>query len=123
MMTLVSMSYPRYTPSHRGFDIFDGVYNGDGDSSKEEHNSEVYAEKAVQFIKKEANNGPFFIYLSMLTKSYPRERNNDPSLIAKSREEKIASMDRAVEMVVKSLLDEKIYNNTVIGFVSDNGGR
>ena len=39
------------------------------------------------------------------------------------RQNKIVDMDKAVARVVRSLQEEGVYNNTVLVFMSDNGGR
>ena len=80
-----------------------------------------YADRAAEVIRRKANRQSFFIYLSLFTKSYPDRRNTRSLQV--DRERKIRALDMAVYKVVQTLHDEGVYDNTVILFASDNGGR
>lgn len=89
--------------------------------------SDIYGSKAIQIIKSANETKPFFIYLALLTKSYPREvlkrRGNMERAVADNRRKKLSEMDRTVAEIVRALKSSGHYANTVIFFISDNGGR
>jgi len=100
--------------------------NGTSESKKQQHLSKFssvdYATKVENVLKKRTKNDPFFIYLSLLTKVYPKGKDRSKDII-KERKNKISEMDLATKMVIESLKSTNNYNNTVIVFMSDNGAR
>jgi len=89
--------------------------------------SDIYGSKAIQIIKSANKTTPFFIYLALLTKSYPREvakrRGNMERAVADNRRKKLSEMDKSVAEIVRALKSSGHYSNTVIFFISDNGAR
>ena len=90
--------------------------------------SDIYGSKAIEVIKSENKTKPFFIYLALLTKSYPRDvlkrrGGNMEEAIAENRRKKLLEMDESVKQIVKALKTSGQYSNTVIFFISDNGAR
>ena len=62
-------------------------------------NSEDYATKTEILLKERTKNSPFFIYLSLLTKVYPKGQDHNKDII-KERKNKISEMDKAIKKVV-----------------------
>ena len=89
--------------------------------------SNIYGSKAIEIIKSAKKTKPFFIYLALLTKSYPREvlkkRGDMETAVAENRRNKLSEMDESVEEIVRALKASDQYSNTVIFFISDNGAR
>lgn len=89
--------------------------------------SNIYGSKAIELIKSEKDAKPFFIYLALFTKSYPREvsnkRGNIEDAIQENRRNKLSDMDQTVKNIVDALKSSGQYSNTVIFFISDNGAR
>ena len=91
--------------------------------------SNIYGSKAIDVIKSAKKEKPFFIYLALFTKSYPREVSNRrgninmEEAVAENRRKKLSEMDESVKQIVKALQTSGYYSNTVIFFISDNGAR
>ena len=82
-----------------------------------------YASKMKTLLGTKTNlTQPFFIYMSLLTKVYPKEVDLSSSII-EERKTKIQEMDEAVREVVEELKNINKYQNTMIVFMSDNGAR
>lgn len=130
-----------YTPLKRGFDTYDGPFIGDDeeDMGKEynitsrkrklkkvqanKFSSIVYASKTEKLLENKVDTKqPFFIYLSLITKVYPKSKDPSESII-NARLTKISEMDEAVKKVIASLKSTNNYENTVLVFMSDNGAR
>jgi arylsulfatase A-like enzyme len=138
-------SEDRY-PNKRGFDYFWGLREGSRDywwnpkkSDKpgnpkaiEENGKQVNFEgylsdrlgdQAIQYIEQNKAN-PFFMFLSFTAPHAPLQAkkedlklcNNDPYAAL------IYNMDQNIGRVIKSLENCKIRENTMIWFLSDNGG-
>lgn len=134
-------------PNSRGFDEFYGFLGGSRGYFYNEkffnhrtigimHNREyvkfdgyltdVLADKAVDFIDKNAKT-PFFMYLSFNAVHSPFEaKKSDLNLFKGTSRPTLAAMtwalDRAIGNVLDKLEEENIMDNTLIIFVSDNGG-
>lgn len=118
----------QYVPTNRGFDYFSGLYVGDTveeqnakSDIREEYETNYFSKKAVEIIKK-SKHQPFFLYMSLFTKAYPRESTKYQTL-AQLRYQKIKDMDTAVNKIVKALKSTAQYSSTVILFLSDNGAK
>jgi len=135
-------------PHNRGFDDFYGFLGGfvdyythvyfggldwqhNGKSLREEgHATDLLASKAVEKIQNYDGSAPFFMYLSLNAPHTPLQYVPNPLNIY----DDIASDDRRVfaEMtshvdtrigeVLQALEDKGIADNTIVVFMSDNGG-
>lgn len=86
--------------------------------------SNIYSEKAIEIIKSTSKAQPFFIYLALFTKSYPRQvKKLRGKKVENHRVNKLREMDRSMENILTALKQSGHYDNTVILFISDNGGR
>ena len=141
---------PEYHPNKRGFDWFYGCLQGSRSywkidspsknrliqfNGKETEETDQYmidrlGDNAVSFISQN-HKKPFFLYLSFTAvhgpyQSRPEDLNSLGALeLSKSRKNLAAmtkSLDDNVAKVLKALKDHKIYENTLIAFLNDNGG-
>ena len=91
------------------------------------YESNVYSKKIKDLITSASD--PFFIYLALFTKTYPREvlkdgfKGNLQDAKIRDHSRKMKAMDQSVADIVKALKQTRHYENTVIFFMSDNGGR
>lgn len=136
-------------PNHRGFDYFYGFIAGSrsyfyqpgkDDKPGNTHQilendkpvrfdgylTDVLAEKAVSFIHSNRNN-PFFIYWAPNAVHTPMEATSeDLQRFSGHPRQTLAAMtyalDRGVGRIVSELKASGLYNNTLIFFLSDNGG-
>jgi len=135
-------------PNYRGFDEFYGFLGGSrsyfpsplqdrpGSPRAIMHNREyvsfegyltdVLAERAASFIA-ESKNRPFFAYLSFNAVHTPMEADRaDMNRFAGHQRQILAAMtwamDRAVGRVIDTLDELGIRDNTLVFFLSDNGG-
>ncbi|MFY7954452.1 MAG: sulfatase [Armatimonadaceae bacterium] len=129
-------------PQKRGFDDFfgflggahdyfkpDGILRGSQPADEKEYLTDAFAREAVAFI--DANKAkPFFLYLAFNAVHTPMQAD-DPRLkkfaaIKDKQRQTYAAMmsalDDAIGTVVKKLADEKLTENTLVTFISDNGG-
>ncbi|MFR9503475.1 MAG: sulfatase-like hydrolase/transferase [Rikenellaceae bacterium] len=91
--------------------------------------TDVLSEKAVDFIDENADN-PFFLYVAYNAPHSPLEApEEDIARYAHIEDKKrrvyaamVDVMDRGIGTVVESLKRNGLYDNTIIFFVSDNGG-
>ncbi len=139
----------QYHPNNRGFDEFYGFLGGhrsyfyepEKDDKKLggkaiQHNgqlvkfdgylTDVFTDKTIEFIE-ENKEQPFFIYYSPNAVHGPMHAKKEHLEIYKdSPRPKLAAMthslDENVGKLVKALEDEEIIDNTLIFFLSDNGG-
>ena len=93
------------------------------------YQTELYTKKAAKIIESSKSAKPFFIYLSLFTKSYPRiVRKHDfrgtlKNAHSEDHQQKISDLDNAFELLVNTLKRTGHYENTIMMFLSDNGGR
>ena len=93
------------------------------------YDSKVYSTKIIDLIASSTKSNPFFIYLALFTKTYPREilrdgfKGNLQDAKNRDHSRKMKAMDESVKDIVKALKQTGHYDNTVIFFMSDNGGR
>ncbi len=129
-------------PQKRGFDDFfgflggahdyfklDGILRGNEPVKEKAYLTDAFGREAVAFI--DANKAkPFFLYLAFNAVHTPMQAD-DPRLkkFASIKDEKrrtyaamMSAMDDAIGNVIKKLADEKLTENTLITFISDNGG-
>ena len=137
-----------YHPNDRGFDYFYGFLaggrsyftnekndrSGDTHAILENKNhvlfdgylTDVLGEKASQYIEKNGDH-PFFMYLAYNAVHTPMQATKeDLALFEGHPRQMLAAMtwalDRSVGNVIKTLKEKNLLNNTVIFFLSDNGG-
>lgn len=137
-----------YHPNSRGFDEFFGFLEGSrsyfphekndrpGDPHEIQHNgkhvdfdgylTDVLGEKAIEYVEQQKDN-PFFMYLSFNAVHTPMHATKEDLKRYEGHERQDLAamtwaMDRAIGKLVSKLKQEKIYENTLIFFLSDNGG-
>ncbi|MEF9924873.1 MAG: sulfatase-like hydrolase/transferase, partial [Muribaculaceae bacterium] len=140
---------PKYHPNRRGFDDFYGflegsrsyffkekTYDAPNSTYKMEHNGHQVVfndyltynlgNAASNFI---VNNGknPFMMYLAFNAVHTPMEATTeDLARFAGHSRQKLAAMtyavDKAIGQVIQALKKSGKYDNTIIFFLSDNGG-
>ncbi|MCX6955682.1 MAG: sulfatase [Verrucomicrobia bacterium] len=129
-----------YAPGKRGFDEaivsmgahFDFETNPKTEYPKGQYLADFLTDRAVDFITRH-KDGPFFLYLPHFGVHAPHDAK--PELIAKFRDKPpvgghnspkyaamIASVDESVGRVMAKLDELKLAENTVLIFMSDNGG-
>lgn len=129
-------------PQQRGFDDFygflggahdyfkpEGILRGNSPANEKAYLTDALGREAVAFI--DANKTkPFFLYLSFNAVHTPMQAD-DPRLkkFEGIKDEKrriyaamMSAMDDAVGLVTKKLADDKLTENTLVMFISDNGG-
>jgi arylsulfatase A-like enzyme len=129
-------------PQKRGFDDFFGFLGGAHDyfkpggilrgtepAKEKAYLTDAFGREAVAFIDANKAN-PFFLYLAFNAVHTPMQAD-DPRLkkfeaIKDKQRQTYAAMmsalDDAIGAVTKKLADEKLTENTLITFISDNGG-
>jgi len=137
-----------YWPEHQGFDINKGGYSKGGpkghyfspyqnprltDGSKGEYLTDRLTDEAIQFMNK-SKEKPFFLYLSHYAvhtkleakkdiiekykkKISPNNQHQNPIYAAM-----LESVDESLERLLKNLEETGKIDNTIIFFMSDNGG-
>jgi arylsulfatase A-like enzyme len=107
----------------------DGILRGTEPANEKAYLTDAFGREAVAFI--DANKAkPFFLYLAFNAVHTPMQAD-DPRLkkfeaIKDKQRQTYAAMmtalDDAVGAVTKKLADEKLTDNTLVAFISDNGG-
>ncbi|NRA04067.1 MAG: arylsulfatase, partial [Myxococcales bacterium] len=92
--------------------------------------TDVHGEEAARFIKERDRSRPFFLYVPFLAPHSPMEAPKE--LVAKYADRKdpvqrvfaamVDSMDQAVGVILDTLESEGLAENTIVVFLSDNGG-
>jgi arylsulfatase A-like enzyme len=141
--------YAHHHPLNNGFDKFWGFISGgrsyfpnpniDKEGSLgaildnhtrvdfEGYLTDVLGDQAIEYIDKQQHN-PFFIYLSFNAPHTPMHAKADVVKKFKGKTDRpvyaamMWSMDEAIGKVIKKLKDKGVYDNTLIFFLSDNGG-
>ena len=135
-------------PHNRGFDDFYGFLGGfvdyythvyfggldwqhNGKSLREEgHATDLLAEKAVEKIQEYDGSAPFFMYLSLNAPHTPLQHvpeplniyNDIPSADRRVFAEMTSHVDKRIGEVLVALEKKGIADNTIVVFMSDNGG-
>lgn len=141
---------PQYSPNQNGFDYFFGFHSGaadyishkgDGGTSdlyendqpvhQEGYLTDLFAQKAVAFIKQK-HGKPFFLTLTFNAPHWPWEGPTDKAYADSIDYRKggspaiyaaiMKSLDDAVGSIMKTLDDEQLSNQTIVIFTNDNGG-
>src|SRR5262245_31692473 len=135
-------SEPQFHPQKRGFDEFfgflggahdyfedQGILRGTQQVDEKEYLTDAFGREAVEFIERH-KNAPFFLYLAFNAVHTPMQAD-DPRLkkfasISDDRRRTYAAMmsamDDAIGKVRKKLDDAGLTQNTLVTFISDNGG-
>ena len=132
----------KHAPTHRGFDEFFGflggahpyvggkhIYRGGKEVGEEEYLTDAFGREAVSFIDRHKGN-PFFLYLAFNAVHGPLQApekylNRFPDIKQKKRQTfaaMLTAMDDNVGRVLKALRDYGLEENTLVFFLSDNGG-
>ncbi|WP_430813925.1 sulfatase-like hydrolase/transferase [Carboxylicivirga sp. RSCT41] len=139
---------PEYRPNRRGFDYFWGFLTGgrsyfpnkkqdkegtahsirenDKFTTFEGYLTDRLGEKAAEFIG-EHKDQPFFIYWAPNAVHTPMEAKEEDMVLYEGHERQTLaamtwSLDKAVGTIVNKLKSENLLDNTLIFFLSDNGG-
>jgi arylsulfatase A-like enzyme len=141
-------THARLLPNARGFDHFYGHLNGaidyfehtrgdapdwqrNGETVKEKgYSTDLVAAEASRWIQKRDRSKPFFLYVPWNAPHGPLQAPDDLiQKYASIREPKrrtyaamVTAMDRGIGSVVQTLEQEKILDDTIVVFLSDNGG-
>jgi arylsulfatase A-like enzyme len=135
-------SEPQFHPQKRGFDEFfgflggahdyfndQGILRGTQQVDEKEYLTDAFGREAVEFIERHKSES-FFLYLAFNAVHTPMQAD-DPRLkrfasISDGRRRTYAAMmsamDDAIGKVRKKLDDSGLSQNTLVTFISDNGG-
>jgi arylsulfatase A-like enzyme len=135
-----------YRPTSRGFDEWYGflagahpyiqsentapIFRNNKEVEAPEHLTLAFGEEAAAFIKKQSKAKPYFLYLTfnaVHTPLQPDKANAEKlAAIANPKARNYAALlsglDQAIGNVLKAVRESGEENNTLIFFVSDNGG-
>ncbi|NWG45206.1 MAG: sulfatase-like hydrolase/transferase [Alphaproteobacteria bacterium] len=92
--------------------------------------TDLYADEAIEFIRSEDDDRPFFAYLAFLAPHNPLQalKSDYDAIVGVEDHETrvyyamIRALDRAIGRVLDALRESGQMENTVIVFTSDNGG-
>lgn len=133
-----------FTPTERGFGSFYGFLGGahsylpgagsrgilrEGEPVREsEYLTDAFARESVAFIKTQ-DKRPFFLYLAFNAVHSPLQAPDDYTKDFSQLRQKrktfagmLTGLDRAVGRVLDTLKERKVEENTLVVFLSDNGG-
>jgi arylsulfatase A-like enzyme len=135
-------SLPAMQPQQRGFDEFfgflggahsyfqsAGILRGNEPVKELDYTTDAFGREAVAFIDRHKAQ-PWFLYLAFNAVHTPMNATDDrlakfPSVADKTRrtyDAMMLAMDDAIGKVRKELADAGLEKNTVVTFISDNGG-
>lgn len=138
---------PNRQPYQRGFDdsfwhsnggvlfpdkktgVIDHLYRGAELLREKEYSTDAFGREAVAFIDRH-QHAPFFLYLALVPPHWPMESKPEhlaqfahiPDLHRRTMLGMMASLDENVGRVLTKLRETKLEENTLIFFLSDNGG-
>lgn len=139
---------PRSLPTGRGFDEFFGfpqgahsyvvakitsrnpIMRGTTPVAEEEYLTDAFTREAVDFIERQAGKQPFFLYLAYNAvhtplQAPPKYLERFSSIADEKRRAMVAmlsAMDDGVGAVLNKLHERNVEENTLVFFLSDNGG-
>jgi arylsulfatase A-like enzyme len=105
------------------------ILRGNADAQEKEYLTDAFGREAVAFIDRH-KAGPFFLYLAFNAPHGPLEATEERlKKFASIADEKrrtyaamVSAMDDAIGRVLAKLRDDKLDGNTLVVFLSDNGG-
>lgn len=135
---------PRFQPQKRGFDEYFGflggahpyvadkgapIYRGTNVVGEKDYLTDAFGREALAFIDRHKEK-PFFLYLAFNAVHTPMQAPEKylkrfPTIADKNRQTYAAmmsAMDDAIGAVLAKLREAKLEENTLIFFISDNGG-
>jgi len=138
---------PQYHPLKRGFDEFYGflggahaylnnkagdanpIYHGTTPLTESEYLTDALGRRAIAFVERHKNR-PFYLHLTFnavhlpqqATEKYLRRFENIPDPTRRKMAAQLSAMDDAIGGVIARLKEIGAYENTLIFFISDNGG-
>ena len=136
-----------FQPQKRGFDEFFGflggahkylpgddnergpIYRGTEVVQEKEYLTDAFGREAVAFVERHSHE-PFFLYLTFnavhnppeVTDKYLERFSSITNPKRKPYAAMLSALDDNVGLVLKTLHDKKLDENTLVFFVSDNGG-
>jgi arylsulfatase A-like enzyme len=122
--------YFDYSCAEDADDFHQCIYRNFNTISDEGYLTDNLAKEASSFIEKNANKkNPFFLYLPFNAVHTPMQAPKEDIARFNTGDEKrdillamLYRMDVAIEQVIGTLKKEGVYDNTIIFFLSDNGG-
>jgi len=137
-------SLPELHPQKRGFDEFfgflggahsyfdaGGILRGTEQVKELDYTTDAFGREAVAFIERHrVGAAPWFLYLAFNAVHTPMHATDDrlakfPNIADKTRrtyDAMMLAMDEAIGRVSKKLADAGLEKNTLVTFISDNGG-
>ncbi len=117
-----------YFPNKRT-GIIDNLYRGAEPVKVSEYSTDAFAREAAEFIDRHQRE-PFFLYLAFITPHWPMEAKPEHLTRFEHVEDlqrrvflaMMAALDEGVGKVLDKLRETKLEENTLIIFLSDNGG-
>jgi arylsulfatase A-like enzyme len=106
-----------------------GLYRGAEPAQVAEYSTDAFGREAAEFIERHQRE-PFFLYLSFVPPHWPMEAKPEhlakfahiPDLHRRTMLAMMASLDENVGRVLAKLRETKLEENTLVFFLSDNGG-
>ena len=137
-------SAPQFRPQQRGFDDFFGflggahgyfpdarplMLRGEKPYEEQEYLTDAFGREAVSFINRHADE-PFFLYLAFNAVHTPMDATDERlAKFANIKDEKrrayaamMSAMDENIGKVLDELRAKKLEDDTLVFFISDNGG-
>ena len=112
---------------HVGYDFRDDLVVDT--SARGVYSTDLFRNRAVEIIESHDQSSPLFLYLAFQSPHAPLQAPEKYKELYDDVEDKdrreylgmVTAMDEAVGGVIKSLKKEKMFENTIVVFLSDNG--
>ena len=127
--TLLASQRRRAVPRTRRPASSSNLYRGSDPVQVAEYSTDAFGREAVEFIERHQRE-PFFLYLAFVPPHWPMEAKPEhlaqfahvPDLHRRTMLAMMASLDENVGRVLAKLRETKLEENTLVFFLSDNGG-